>query len=124
MAISRRQFCRAGIAAAAAAAGLGSITYVVAQPAERVIKITAKKFEFLPHEVTLKKGVSVVLEFVTADVVMGFNAPDLGVRADIVPGKVARVRIVPQKLGTFEYLCDIFCGSGHEEMSGKITVIA
>jgi cytochrome c oxidase subunit 2 len=124
MGISRRQFCRAGIAAAAAAAGLGSIAYVAAQPAEQVIRITAKKFEFLPHEVTLKKGVPVVLEFVTADVVMGFNAPDLGVRADIVPGKVAQARIVPQKLGTFEYLCDIFCGSGHEEMSGKITVIA
>ena len=112
------------LSGAAAAAGLGSNTYVAAQPAERVIRITAKKFEFLPHEVTLKKGVPVVLEFVTADVVMGFNAPELGVRADIVPGKVAQVRIVPQKLGTFEYLCDIFCGQGHEEMSGKIIVIA
>jgi len=123
MGMTRRQFCRAGFAAAASAA-LGSAAYVAAQPAERVVRITAKKFEFMPHELTLKQGVPVVLELVTADALMGFNAPDLGVRTDIVPGKVTQVRIVPQKLGTFEYLCDIFCGSGHEEMSGNITVIA
>lgn len=112
------------IAAAIGAAATGA--YVAAQPAasgEQVIKITAKKFDFLPHEVKLKKGVPVILEFTTQDVFMGFNAPDLGVRADIVPGKATRLRVVPEKTGTFEFLCDVFCGSGHEEMSGKITVV-
>ena len=123
MGMTRRQFCRAGFAAAASA-GLGSAAYVAAQPAERVVRITAKKFEFMPHEVTLKQGVPVVLELVTADVVMGFNAPDFGVRADLLPGKVAQLRILPKTPGTFEYLCDIFCGQGHEEMSGKIIVTA
>jgi len=55
-------------------------------------------------------------------VLLGFNVPDLGVRADIVPGKVARVRLVADKVGTFAFACDIFCGSGHEEMVGSITV--
>jgi len=123
MAITRRQFCRAGFAAAACA-GLGSAAHLAAQPAERVVRVTAKKFEFLPHELTLKRGVPVVLELVTADVLMGFNAPDFGVRADLLPGKVAQARIVPQQVGTFEFLCDIFCGQGHEEMSGKIIVVA
>jgi len=68
--------------------------------------------------------VPVVLELTTADVLMGFNAPDFAVRADIIPGQVARVRLVPDKVGTFAFLCDIFCGSGHETMSGTITVVA
>ncbi|MDB5809474.1 MAG: cytochrome-c oxidase [Betaproteobacteria bacterium] len=100
--------------------------YVAAQPAqdnEPVIKITAKKFEYTPHDVQLKKGVPVILELTTQDVFMGFNAPDLGVRADMVPGKTVRVRVVPAKLGKVEFLCDVFCGSGHEEMSGLITVV-
>ena len=112
--------------AAAAVAAAMIAAYVVAQsaePAEPVIRITAKKFEFKPHEVTLKKGVPVILEFTTEDVFMGFNAPDLGARADIVPNKTTRVRVVPAKTGKVEYLCDVFCGSGHEEMSGLITVI-
>ena len=55
---------------------------------------------------------------------MGFSVPDFNVRADIVPGQVARVRLTPDKAGTFTFLCDIFCGSGHETMSGTMVVTA
>ena len=118
---------KARLAVAAAVFGLGSVgAYMVAesaQPKEKVIKITAKKFNYTPGEVTLKKGVPVILEFKTLDVLMGFNLPDFNVRADIVPGKTTRLRLVPDKTGTFVFLCDVFCGSGHEEMNGKITVV-
>ena len=108
---------------AAAVFGLASVVvYVAAQPAEQVIKVTAKRFDYTPAEIRLKRGVPVVLEFTSQDVVMGFNVPDLGTRTDIVPGTVTRVRFVPDKVGTFEFHCDIFCGSGHEEMSGTIIV--
>ena len=112
------------MAACAAAAATG--VYVAAQPVasgEQVIRITAKKFEYTPPEITLKKGVPVILELATEDILMGFDLPELKVRADIVPGKVTRVRVVPDKVGSFEFLCDVFCGSGHEEMGGKITVV-
>jgi cytochrome c oxidase subunit 2 len=111
------------LAVAAALLAVGAVaTYVKAEPAEQVIKVSAKKFDYTPGEIKLKKGVPVVLELTTQDVVMGFNVPDLGARADILPGKVARVRLVPNKVGTFEFHCDIFCGTGHEEMSGTIVV--
>jgi|SRR6266852_5103416 len=115
------------IAAAAAIVAIASVaTYVAAQPAqpkEKVIKITAKRFDYTPGHLTLKKGEPVILEFTTLDVLMGFNLPDFGVRADIVPDKVTRVRLVPDKTGTFTFLCDIFCGTKHEEMNGRITVV-
>ena len=111
------------VAFAATVIGLASFgVYVSAQPAEEVIKVTAKRFDYTPAEIKLKKGVPVVLEFTSQDVVMGFNVPDLHARTDIVPGVVTRVRLVPDKVGTFEFHCDIFCGSGHEEMSGTIVV--
>ena len=93
-----------------------------AQAGEHVIKVVAKKFDYTPNVIKLKKGVPVVLEFTTLDVIMGFKIPDLGIRTDIVPGKVSRVRLVPNKVGTFPFLCDIFCGSGHENMAGTIIV--
>ncbi len=115
------------IAATAAILAAGSIvTYVAAQPAqpqEKVIKITAKRFDYTPGNLTLKKGEPVILEFTTLDVLMGFNLPDFNLRADIVPDKVTRVRFVPDKTGTFTFLCDVFCGEGHERMNGKITVV-
>ncbi|HAM51224.1 MAG TPA: cytochrome-c oxidase [Nitrospiraceae bacterium] len=89
---------------------------------EQVIKVTAKKFEYSPNEIRLKKGVPVVLELTSLDRLHGFNCPDLGVRADIFPGKVSRVRIVPDKAGPYEFHCDIFCGEGHEGMTGKLIV--
>jgi cytochrome c oxidase subunit II len=102
--------------------GAGTIGLQAAEPKERVIKIVARRFTYTPDKLTLKKGVPVMLELTTADVLMGFNAPDFQTRADIIPGKVARVRLVPDKTGTFTFLCDIFCGSGHETMSGTIIV--
>ena len=92
----------------------------VAQP--RVVRITAKKFEYSPAKVVLEKGEPVVLELVSLDRKHGFTAPDLGLRADIDPDHVTRLELVPQKVGTFEFHCDVFCGSGHEGMEGEIVV--
>jgi cytochrome c oxidase subunit 2 len=94
-----------------------------AQPRGRIIKITARKFTYDPPEITVKKGEAVTLEFRTADVFMGFNLPDFKTRADIVPGKTTRVSFIPDKVGSFVFLCDVFCGIGHEGMSGTLTVI-
>jgi cytochrome c oxidase subunit 2 len=105
--------------------GAGTIGLRAAtQPEEKVIKILARKFTYSPNKLTLKKGVPVVLELTTADVLMGFSVPDFDIRADIIPGKVVRVRLVPDKVGTFAFLCDIFCGTGHETMNGTISVVA
>jgi cytochrome c oxidase subunit 2 len=120
--LQRRRILAA--AATGAFAGAAPAARVLAQSAERVIRITARKFAFLPGEITLQKGIPVTLEFVAPEVVMGFSAPDFKVRADIVPGEVTRVRILPQQTGRFEFLCDIFCGDGHEGMHGTINVVA
>jgi cytochrome c oxidase subunit II len=113
---------RIGAAAMILAFG-GAATYAVAKPKERVIKISAKRFDYTPGNLKLKKGEAVVFELTSKDVLMGFNLPDFNLRADIVPDKVTRVRFVPDKTGTFIFLCDIFCGTKHEEMNGKITVV-
>ncbi len=90
---------------------------------EQVIKITAKKFEYSPNEIRIKKGVPVVLEFTSLDRVHGFTVPSLGgIRATIEPGKATRVSVVAQKAGIYNFHCDIFCGEGHEGMTGKIIV--
>jgi len=98
------------------------IAYVAAQPSDPVIPVVARRFSYSPNEITLKRGVPVILEFTTTDVVMGFNLPDFNTRADIVPGQKTRVRLVPDKVGTFPFACDIFCGSGHESMDGRVVV--
>jgi cytochrome c oxidase subunit 2 len=89
---------------------------------EQVVKISAKRYEFTPNQISLKKGVPVVLELTSEDRVHGFNAPEFQVRTAIAPGKTTTIKFVPNKVGSFDFFCDIFCGSGHEGMNGKFNV--
>jgi cytochrome c oxidase subunit 2 len=89
---------------------------------DKTIHITAKKFDFTPGEITAKKGEPLVLEIKSEDVNHGFSLPDFGVRGDVKPGSVLRLTFTPNKTGQFTFTCDVFCGSGHEEMSGTLTV--
>ena len=110
------------IAFAASGAVLVSTDVRAARPAAQVIHITAKKFEFTPGEITVKKGEPVALEIKSEDVTHGFSLPDFKVRAEIKPGQTSVVRFTPDKAGQFTFTCDVFCGSGHEDMSGTLTV--
>ena len=96
---------------------------VVASVTETVIPLTAKRFEYLPSAIVLKKGIPVILELTSKDALHGFNRPDWNIRADVLPGQVVRIRLVPDKTGVFPFHCDNFCGSGHDRMEGVITVI-
>ncbi len=90
---------------------------------EQVIRISASTFEFKPSEFTVKRGVPVLLELTSQDRHHGFKLSAFELRADITPGVVEKVQFVPDKIGKFTFLCDVFCGDGHEDMSGTITVI-
>ena len=107
-------------------AASGAVTFAAAvrtgPPSEKIIRVTAKKFEFSPGEITVKKGEPVVLELTSADRGHGFYLPDFGVEAKINPGAVTRVSFAPSKTGKFNFTCDVFCGSGHEDMSGTLVV--
>ena len=107
-----------------AASGAVSLAPVLraGSPSEKVIRVTAKKFEFSPSEITVKKGEPLVLEFTSPDREHGFYLPDFGVETKIKPGAVTRVSFTPGKTGKFNFTCDVFCGSGHEEMSGVLVV--
>jgi len=119
----RRRLLLQGIVAAGLVAATGRML-VLAQAKPRVIPITARKFEYDPAVVTLKLNEPVVFQLKTLDVVMGFSVPDFGVRGTIVPGQVIEVPMTPTKTGEFIFLCDVFCGSGHENMEGTMHVVA
>jgi cytochrome c oxidase subunit II len=102
--------------------GLALYVRANALPAQREIHLTAKKFDFTPDTITLKKGEPVVLVFSSQDRKHGFNLRAFGIRADVNPGATARIPFTPDKTGKFTFSCDVFCGEGHEDMTGTIVV--
>jgi cytochrome c oxidase subunit 2 len=89
---------------------------------EQVIAITAKTFAFVPNQIKVKKGVPVVLKLTSADKAHGIFLTGLNLRSDIKPGKTSELRFTPEKTGTINFYCDVFCGDGHDDMNGKIIV--
>jgi cytochrome c oxidase subunit 2 len=122
MQLHRRLLLRAGIAGGLLAVA-GRVA-VQAQPKPRIIRIRARKFTYEPAELTLKLNEPVIFQLTTLDVVMGFSVPDFATRATIIPGQMTEVRMTPTKAGEFTFLCDVFCGSGHENMEGTLRVVA
>jgi cytochrome c oxidase subunit II len=114
---------RRDLLAAAGACALAPVALLAAAaPTERVIPVVAKKFEFMPNEIHVGLGETVVFQLSAPEVPMGFNLADFKLRADIVPGKGATLRFTADRAGSFVFLCDVFCGSGHEDMSGTLIV--
>jgi len=113
----RRIFITAALVSVALAG-----TALAQQARPRVIRVSARRFVFEPNVINLKKGVPVTFELTSRDVFMGMSIPDFGVRSDIVPGKTMNLTFTPDKAGTFTFVCDVFCGEGHEDMSGKLVV--
>ena len=91
--------------------------------AEQVVKVTAKKFEYSPSVINLKRGVPAVLQLTSLDRQHGFDCPGLKLHAEINPGKVTQLKFTPGEVGEFPFHCNVFCGSGHDQMEGTIKVI-
>ena len=106
----------------AAAASAAALLRVDARATPRVIPIHARRFVFTPSRIALAPHESVLFELTAEDTLMGFSIPQFGVRADVPPGTVVKLAAAAGDAGTVPFLCDIFCGSGHETMNGVIVV--
>jgi cytochrome c oxidase subunit 2 len=90
--------------------------------APREVNLTARRFAYDPPEIPLKAGERVVIAVRSIDFVHGMNIPDLGKRFDLMPGKVTRFDLQPMQPGVIDFVCDNFCGEGHEDMHGRFVV--
>ena len=89
----------------------------------RVIEIKAKKFQFSPSEITLKKGEPVILRLSSEDRTHGFFLKPLKIDTDITPGKATDIAVTPKSIGQYMVICDHYCGTGHGNMKMKMIVV-
>jgi cytochrome c oxidase subunit 2 len=107
--------------------------------AMKVIEISAKKYEFTPAEVRVKKGQRVQLKVHSVDTTHGAKLilyPE-GSKDKATPGlkltdpsqneKVEKnvdqvIDFVAVEAGTYEIRCAKLCGMGHGRMKGKLIV--
>jgi cytochrome c oxidase subunit 2 len=108
-------------------------------PEQQDIDVSAKKYEFSPAEIRVKKGAKVRLKIHAVD-------EDHGMKLSLYPegskdkstpglvfdnpqdnGKVEKgkdqiLEFVAQQTGTYEFKCAVVCGIHHGRMKGKLIV--
>ncbi|HEY6046399.1 MAG TPA: DUF5777 family beta-barrel protein [Pyrinomonadaceae bacterium] len=86
------------------------------------VKITARRFEFEPKTITLQKGRPTRLIITSADVTHGFLINEFNIKVRIEAKETRIVEFTPDRAGRFRFSCSVYCGDGHEEMSGELLV--
>ena len=94
-----------------------------AQQPVQTITIHAKKYEFVPAEITIKKGETVKLELTSDDVRHSLEVKALGINGDMQKGKMTDVMVTPEQTGDFKGKCGHFCGMGHDKMHFVVHVV-
>lgn len=109
----------------------GWMEYSVAPGDAMEIQITAKKwlwqFEYPDgsrtiNDLHLPYNKPVKFTMTSEDVLHDFFVPVMRVKHDIVPGRYTQVWFQPNVMGVFEFTCAEYCGKGHSDMHGKLTV--
>jgi cytochrome c oxidase subunit 2 len=105
----------------------------------QVIEVSAKKYEFMPGEIHVRKGAKVELKIHSEDETHGIklndraegtaetSAPGLLFEEPDQNGKVKKhvdqvIDFTAQEAGTYDFKCAKICGFGHGSMKGKLIV--
>jgi len=92
------------------------------EPSPRIVDISAKKFEFTPNVITLKRDEPVTIRLVATDRAHGLLINALDVDLDASPDHPAEITITPHAAGQFNAISDHYCGMGHGNMKMIVTV--
>jgi cytochrome c oxidase subunit 2 len=105
----------------------------------QVIEVTAKKYEYSPSPIHVKRGTKVRLKITATDHDHGFKIstfPDGAAQGDILglvfasaqdcwqlkKGETTTIEFLAQTPGTYTFRCCHTCGLGHRGMKGELVV--
>ncbi|PKN88118.1 MAG: hypothetical protein CVU46_02125 [Chloroflexi bacterium HGW-Chloroflexi-8] len=91
-------------------------------PKDRLIRIEASSFQFIPGEIQINPGDRVTVELVSTDVVHGFSLDGYSFELKADPGQTATGTFTAGKAGVFRFRCSVACGNLHPFMIGKLQV--
>ncbi len=89
---------------------------------ENELFMVAKVFSFDPAFVRVPAGVSINMHITSADVMHGFYIQGSNINLQIVPGQVTTLRYTFKYPGTYNVICNEYCGIGHHNMVTRFVV--
>ena len=86
------------------------------------INVVARRYEFEPKTITVRKGQPVRLIVKSVDVDHGFAIRAFNVNQKIKAHTTKIIEFTPDRAGRFRFFCSVYCGDGHEDMEGELIV--
>ncbi|RYG31230.1 cytochrome c oxidase subunit II [bacterium] len=68
-------------------------------------------------------GKPVKLTMISQDVIHAFYIPAMRVQYMVVPGRYTQMWFTPTQKGEFHLFCNMYCGTQHSEMGGRVVVM-
>lgn len=84
--------------------------------------MVAKVFTYDPPAVHVPAGQPINMHITSADVLHGFYIQGSNVNVEVVPGQVASLRYTFTHPGTYNVICNEYCGTGHHTMVTRFIV--
>ncbi len=78
----------------------------------------------LANELVLPVDEPVEFKLSSEDVIHSFWIPAIGGKVDAIPGRITRLKLQPQRLGTYRGVCAEYCGEAHSQMSFIVKVVS
>ncbi|MFH1187228.1 MAG: cupredoxin domain-containing protein [bacterium] len=88
----------------------------------RVFNVIAKRFEFIPSAIRVKKGNKVILNITSADVEHGLAIDEYKINKTIPAGETVAIEFIADKTGQFEFYSSVYAGAGTSNMRGRLVV--
>ncbi|RMD50327.1 MAG: cytochrome C oxidase subunit II [Candidatus Thermofonsia bacterium] len=84
--------------------------------------ILAQTWSFLPREIRVPVGSTVTFYVTSKDVQHGFILEKTNINMMVLPGHVSKLTATFDEPGTYNFVCDEYCGVGHHTMYGQLIV--
>jgi cytochrome c oxidase subunit 2 len=115
------------------AVGWSSYTGLRTVPAGALeIEVTAQQFSWIFNypegkesegELVVPVGKPIKLNITSIDVLHGFYLPAFRVKMDAVPKMKTYGWFLAEKIGEYDIMCTVYCGTDHSQMTAKLRIV-
>lgn len=87
------------------------------------VTMVAARYGFFPPIIDVPSDTMVKFRVASADVLHGMHVPNTNATTMIVPGYIAEVTTSFPTAGKYSFLCNEYCGLGHDSMWSRLNVV-
>jgi cytochrome c oxidase subunit 2 len=97
----------------------------VTKQADGSLRVTmvAARYGFYPQKIEVPTDTPVTFRVASADVLHGFHVPFTNAATMVVPGYISEVTTSFPREGKYSFLCNEYCGLGHDSMWSRLVVV-